>query len=863
VLKEQKFFNALRDVFVGAKVEGESGFVNLMHIKSQYYEKSVFPCLKEDIDRALKPFPEFREEFFDRLYTFFRRYFSESGSIYFRYTPLHERVYEQVYTDDRDVVLFWKTHMLYYVKTDRLFRNMEVELDGFRFFFDVSTLEHKKATEKRDLVYEFKERREDGTLVFTVAYSQNGRITKLDDIRRAIKDALGLRSYTDAVPSEDTLERAFCLFERQSEVDYFINKDARKFLREQFNLWLYQYIFEPELRKDAEEITERKSTIWTETRIRQLQVLKKIAYKIIDFIAQFEDELVKIWNKPKFVLDSHYVITLDRIAVRESGEALLEKILAHPGMEQQVQEWRDLGMVGEDFTPEHVWETDQTGRRLHLRYRYLPLDTRYFPDLELAILGLFDHLDVELDGWLIHSENYQALNTLLPRFQGRVKCIYVDPPFNLDENADYEYVVNYKDAVWLTLLENRFSLARQFITQDGSLFCRVGHDGNMLVRLLLNQVFGPENYRNEIIVRRAEEAKGELVKQFKNMKSMMVNYDNLYWYSVDPETRFPHITKPAEKKGQWHSFWKAEDRPNLRYELLGVSLDRGQWMWSKERALKAVENYQRYLKERLSGETIEQYWNRTGRKLEFVRRFRSTIQYWIPPRDSVVADNNWLDIRGYSNKWGFKTENSEALLYRILSNLTSAGDLVMDFFLGSGTTTAVSHKLRRKWIGVEVGDHFHNVILRRMKTVAAGDQSGISQEVNWQGGGFFKYFRLEQYEETLRRAHYEDVEPLFIQADPYSQYVFMRDKKMLDNAETNEKVVEIDTEKDEIRVDPGKLYDDIDLAETLSCVIGKWIRRIHPDPDNPTKPGEVEFEDGERVNLKNPPWKLIKPLIWW
>lgn len=234
--KAKRFFDALKDVFVGAKVEGESGFVNLMRIKSQYYEKSVFPRLKEDIDRALEPFPEFRDELFDRLYTFFRRYFSESGSIYFRYTPLHERVYEQVYTDDQDVVLFWKTYMLYYVKTDRLFRSMEVELDGFRFFFDVSTLEHKKANEKRALVYEFKERREDGTLVFTVAYSQNGRTTKLDDIRRAIKNALGLRNYTDAIPSEDTLERAFRLFERQSEVDCFINKDARKFLREQFNL---------------------------------------------------------------------------------------------------------------------------------------------------------------------------------------------------------------------------------------------------------------------------------------------------------------------------------------------------------------------------------------------------------------------------------------------------------------------------------------------------------------------------------------------------------------------------------------------------------------------------------------------------
>lgn len=863
MLKEQKFFNALRDVFVGAKVEGESGFVSLMRIKSQYYEKSVFPRLKEDIDRALEPFPEFREELFDRLYTFFRRYFSESGSIYFRYTPLHERVYEQVYTNDRDVVLFWKTHMLYYVKTDRLFRSMEVELDSFRFFFDVSTLEHKKANEKRDLVYEFKERREDGTLVFTVAHSQNGRTTNLNNIRRAIKDVLELKNYTNAVPSEDILERAFRLFERQSEVDYFINKDARKFLQEQFNLWLCQYIFEPELRRDAEESTERKSTIWTEIRIRQLQVLKEIAYKIIDFIAQFEDELVKIWNKPKFVLESHYVITLDRIVAQESGETLLEKILVHPGMEQQVQEWRDLGMVGEDFAPEQVWVTDQTCRRLHPSYRYLPLDTRYFPDLELAILGLFDHLDEELDGWLIHSENYQALNTLLPKFQGGVRCIYVDPPFNLGENADYEYMVNYKDAVWLTLLENRFVLARQFVTRDGSFFCRVGHDGNMLVRLLLNQIFGSENYRNEIIVRRAEESKGELVKQFKNMRAMMVNYDNLYWYSVDPNARFPHITKPVEKESQWHSFWKAEDRPNLRYELLGIKPERGQWMWNPERAQKAVDNYQRYLREKLSGETIEQYWERTGRKLEFVRREGEQIQYWIPPRDSVVSDNNWLDIRGYSNKWGFKTENSEVLLYRILSHLTDTGDLVMDFFLGSGTTVAVAHKLGRKWIGVEVGDHFRRIVLRRMKLVTAGERSGISQAVDWQGGGFFKYFCLEQYEETLCRAHYEDVKPLFIQADPYSQYVFMRDKKMLDNAETGEKVVEIVAEKNEIRVDPGKLYDNIDLAETFSCVTGKWIRRIHPDPDDPTKPGEVEFEDGERVNLKNPPWKLIKPLIWW
>ena len=482
--KEQVLFAALRDVFVGAEVEGRSGFVNLMRIKSRYYEKRVFPRPREDIDRALESFPEFREELFDRLYTFFRRYFSESGSIYFRFTPPHEHVYEKVYTDDRDVVLFWKTHMLYYVKTDRLFRSMAVEVDGFRFFFDVSTLEHKRANEKRSLVYDFKERQEDGTLVFTVAYSERGRKTKLGDIRKAIRDALGLKKYTTQVPSEETLERAFRLFERQSEVDYFINKNARRFLREQFNLWLYQYVFEPE---------ERRGTIWTEKRIRQLQVLKEIAYKIIDFIAQFEDELVKIWNKPKFVLESHYVITLDRIASREGGKEVLARLFAHPGMEPQVREWRDLGMVGEDFTPEQVWVEDGERGRLHERYQYLPLDTKYFPDLEMEILALFDHLDQELDGWLVHSENYQALNTMLSKFRERVKCIYIDPPYN-SKSTEIHYVNRYKHSSWLCLMENRLHIAHRFLTKDGVLIVAIDENEQERLGCLLEALF-PEFHR--------------------------------------------------------------------------------------------------------------------------------------------------------------------------------------------------------------------------------------------------------------------------------------------------------------------------------------------------------------------------------
>jgi adenine-specific DNA-methyltransferase len=863
--KEQKFFNALKDIFIGAKVEGESGYINLMRIKSRYYEKGVFPKLHEDIEKALKPFPHFREELFDKLYSFFNRYFSESGSIYFRYTPLHQNIYEKVYTDDKDVMLFYKTHMLYYVKTDRLFKNLEVEIDGQKFFFDVSTLEHKKANEKREIIYYLKDKQKNGTIVFSVSYSEKGKKTKVDDIFKTLKKQ-GVKL------TEELLERAFRVFERQSEVDYFINKNAGAFLEEQFNLWLYQYVFSGE-------------SEWTETRIKQLQTLKDIALKIIAFISQFEDELVKIWNKPKFVLNSNYVITLDRLMIpsplRGEGNSfvspplrggdggagedldLIEKLLKHPNFKSQIEEWQQLGIVSESFKKSDILKKDLAGTHISKEYRYLPIDTKYFKALELEILGLFENLDEELDGWLIKSENYQALNTNLQKFCDRVQLIYIDPPFNKGEDADYYYAVNYKDAAWITLLENRLKLAKQFLSSNGSIFLRCNYDGNMFVRLLMNEIFGTDNFRNEVIVRRAEESKGEFVKQFTSMKSMTVNYDNIYWYSRNSEARFNKINKPISEedgKAHWHSFWKAEDRPNLRYELLGIDLskhDRGQWMWKKSRALTAVENYEQYLKEtEKKEESLDKYWVRTGQKLEFIKREGkgiASIKYWIPTRESVIADNNWLDIKGYANIWGFKTENSEVLLNRIIDGISFEGKIILDFFPGSGTTIAVAHKLQRKWLGIEVGHHFETIIIPRMKEILAGtgnhEPCGISKDVKWKGGGFFKYYEMEQYEDTLRRVKYDDAD-LFDDPnkDPYTQYVFLRALKMLE-------ALDVDLKENKVTVDLSKLYDGIDIAETLSNLTGKWIKKITKD--------RVEFADGEAVDLKNLDYKLIKPLIWW
>jgi len=770
--KEEKFYKALQDVFIGAQIEGQGGFINLMQIKSKYYSK-IEQILKKDIETALKSYPSFRDELFDKLYSFFSRYFTESGSIYFNSTPFHNNIYEKVYTDEKDVILFWKTQMLYYVKTDRIFRSLPIEFDGFKFYFDASKIENKKANEKRSLIFELNKILEDGTIVFDVQYSEKGRKTKQDDILKAIKKK-------GIAITEEQLERAFRVFEKQSEVDFFINKNAKAFLQEQFKLWSYQYFWE-----GAKE--------WSADRVNQLQILKDIAFKIIDFISQFEDELVKIWNKPKFVKNSNYVITLDRINKIE----LIEKILKHKNINEQVKEWQELGIVGEDFKITDVFENDLAGKHLSETYQRLPIDTKYFKDLELEILSQFEDLDKSLDGWLIKSENYQALNTILPKFKERVQTIYIDPPFNTGE--DFPYVDRFQDSSWLSLMNDRVALAKMFIYQKGLFFLHLDYNANYYGRILLNNIFGEEHFKNEIIWNYKGTTNSNRFFAPKHDTIFMYSKEENYVFNAD-EVRIPYEENEKfeqDEEGKYFQWWEKGKKYYPAQELR-----EGKWV--------------------VLGKYQYDVWND------------------IP---SMATAHGKEDIK-------FKTQKKEKLLERVIKASSMKSTIVLDFFLGSGTTTAVAHKLGRKWIGVEMGEHFYSVVLPRMKRVLAYDKSGISKEVKeYQGGGFFKYYELEQYEETLANAVYENHD-IVIMGDksPYEQYVFMKDKKMLE-------CMEIDYENNKVKVDLDKLYQNIDIAETLSNLTGKWIKKISDS--------EVEFEDGVKINIKDLDYKLIKPLIWW
>ena len=326
-----------------------------------------------------------------------------------------------------------------------------MDVDGHTFFFDCAGLEHKKANEKRELLFTFDKIEANGAIRLLVTYSERGRITKIDDILKALKKA-------GQPVKEAVLDKALKVFARQSEVDYFINKDAGAFLREQFDLWMYQYVF-----KDA--------TTWSAPRIHQLQALKDIAFKLVDFISQFEDELVRIWNKPKFVRGSFYVVTLDRLAARPGGLDLVADILKHPGLKDQVKEWRDLGIVTADFDPKDILAGRGKDRKLVNGRKSLPVDTRHFKSLELPLLALFDNLDEEIDGRLIKSENYQALNSLREKFKGRIKCCYIDPPYNTGSDG-FIYRDAFRHSSWISMVQDRIALAHPLLAQKGVMFLR-------------------------------------------------------------------------------------------------------------------------------------------------------------------------------------------------------------------------------------------------------------------------------------------------------------------------------------------------------------------------------------------------------
>ncbi|TGN11571.1 site-specific DNA-methyltransferase [Leptospira ilyithenensis] len=350
------------------------------------------------------------------------------------------------------------------------------------------------------------------------------------------------------------------------------------------------------------------------------------------------------------------------------------------------------------------------------------------------------------DNRLIFGDNLLALKALEQEFTGKVKCIYIDPPYNTGSAFEH-YDDGLEHSIWLGLMRDRLECLRGLLSQDGFIFIQIDYRESARLKLLLDEVFGSSCFRNEIIVGRGIK---NIQSQFEDIDSLSSGHDTVYLYAKTNVTRLKTLFEKLDdpQPGKWDTFWRGTDRPTMRYKIFGITPEKGQWRWSKERAFLAKSIYEKYQQEFSNQMSLDEYWQlyerENGNEADFLRLGPdNTVQYYVGPRNYKMLSDVWLNLRSLGKITDFPHEKHEDLLYRIIEWTTKPGDLVLDSFAGSGTTGAVAHKMGRRWIMVELGEHCHTHIIPRLKKVIDGeDQGGISKVVDWQGGGGFRYYKL-------------------------------------------------------------------------------------------------------------------------
>ena len=366
----------------------------------------------------------------------------------------------------------------------------------------------------------------------------------------------------------------------------------------------------------------------------------------------------------------------------------------------------------------------------------------------------------ESENMIIHGDNLEALKSLLPQYEGRVKCIYIGPPYNTG-NENWVYNDNVNDPKirkwlgevvgregedlsrhdkWLCMMYPRLKLLQRLLAEDGFIFISIDVFEFTNLKCILDEIFGLSNFRNCIAVRRGIK---NVQAQFDEVQALSLGHEYIFLYSKTPQAKLPKLSKnfEIEKAGKWDTFWRGTDRPTMRYEIFGTCPEAGQWRWEIGRATKAVKNYEKYIAEYADKMSIDDYYLEhlmaTNEKMDFVRKNENgTIQYYVPPQAGKLLSDNWMDILLSGSYASFDTEKNVLLIERIINWITSGSDIVLDSFAGSGTTAhAVLNENKadhnhRRFILVELMDYAEDITAHRVKK--AIDETG----------GDFSYYEL-------------------------------------------------------------------------------------------------------------------------
>ncbi|HMU63236.1 MAG TPA: site-specific DNA-methyltransferase [Nitrosomonas sp.] len=371
------------------------------------------------------------------------------------------------------------------------------------------------------------------------------------------------------------------------------------------------------------------------------------------------------------------------------------------------------------------------------------------------------------DNRLIFGDNLLALKALEAEYSGKVKCVFIDPPYNTG-SAFMHYDDGVEHSIWLSLMRDRLEIIRRLLSEDGSLWITIDDNEAHYLKVLCDEVFGRVNFVATIIWRKNYSPKS-------TAKHFSVDHDYIFVYAKIGEIWKPNPMPRSEKQDRAYKNpdndargpWKPGDISARNYYSAGtypIMTPSG-----REILGPPPGNYWRVSKEKFLEMDRDKriWWGKDGSNVPAVKRFLSEVKQGMVPQtlwDYEFVGHTQDAKKEIVNLFGndvFGTPKPERLIQRILHLATNSKDLVLDSFAGSGTTGAVAHKMGRRWIMVELGDHCHTHIIPRLQKVIDGeDKGGISEAVSWQGGGGFRYYTLA---------------PSLLQQDAYGQWVINKE----------------------------------------------------------------------------------------
>lgn len=824
-------------------------------------------------------------EVYDHLYSFFSRYYDEGDFISLR--RYKKGVYAIPY-EGEEVKLHWANADQYYIKTTEDFRDFAFRTpSGHRVHFKIAEADTEKDNIKAS---NGKDRRfllhgdrpvaeEDGELVVRFEYRPNdeGRrqdAINADTVRRVIEDlnddTLAVWQHrlsekwrrADGTQTERTvLEKRLDDYTKKNTFDYFIHKDLGGFLRRELDFYIKNEV----MRLDD---IEEESAPRVEQYLSKIKVIRRIAHKIIDFLAQIEDFQKRLWLKKKFVVETNYCVTLDRVP-----EEFYPEITRN---DAQREEWVRLFAIDElkkDLAGAVDYSAPLTVEFLKANAS-LMVDTRFF-DVRFKdkVIASIDDVDARADGLLIHADNFHALQALSRRFQSQIDCVYIDPPYNTGKD-EFVYKDSYQSSSWLSSIDGRTRLAHSLLTEQGVFLASIADHEVDRMRLCLHEVFGRENLLATLVWNN----EGNIDNQSK----VKINHEYILAYCRN-ERAYPHARVIAPDIGQGSKLYNeiiensitknGPGNPPSEVELPtgfpaafkegSISPRTDEWPHIRDEVevrdsvlAKPVRAYSgwssRNLLDAFLGNDCKPIKDSKGLKTWFklthtgaiycykTRENQSHVLSIIRNVGTVKKTSGMLDRMGFT----FSYPKPVGLIEYVLQFTNVEGAVVLDYYAGSGTMAHAAISLqrrarsRRKYILVDNGAYFSTVIRPRIKKVVySGDwkdrkpisrDSGISH--------MFKYIRLESYEDALANINLrrtKEQQSLLDEAEGFRESYML--KYMLDvESKDSQTLLNVEQFDDpfsyKLLVGTGSAGEtkpvNVDLVETFNWLLGLKVRHV-------------------------------------